>query len=187
MGRPMTDTPFRRRIDRVTGEDYLDDVEQRPASEIRTMRDECREEEARLSYARRLLHGQLDVARAELERRGSGEAQPLVDTLGKILTDRPAEGGPVRSVGNTGIYIPSGPSGRRRGDRVLEEVPLGRLPDLDDDELMTAVTRLTEEEAAISRMRRTVMDHLDQLQQQLIARYRDGATSIDEIVPGSSG
>jgi hypothetical protein len=183
----MSDTPYRRRIDRVTGDDYLDDVETRSAAEIRAMRDECREEEARLSYARRLLHGQLDVARAELSRRDSGAAESLVATLGEILTDRHQDEAPIRSVGNTGIYVPSGPQGRRRGDRVLEEVPLGRLPDLDDAELVAAVTRLTEEEAAISAMRRIVMDHLDALQQQLIARYRDGATSIDEIVPGSSG
>jgi hypothetical protein len=182
----MTDQPIRRRIDRVTDDDYLDGVEDRPAGEIRTMRDECREEEARLSYARRLLHGQLDVAKAELERRGTdGAAESLVATLGEILTDRPQDG-PVRSVGNTGIYLPTGPEGRRRGDRVLEEMPLGRLPDLDDDELVAAVTRLTEEEAAISALRRTVMAHLDRLQQELIGRYRDGATSIDEVVPGTS-
>lgn len=181
----MGEQPHRRRIDRVTADDYLDGVGDRSAAEIRAMRDECREEEARLSYARRLLHGQLDIARAELERRGSGATGSLVTTLGSILADRPS-GGPVRSVGNAGIYVPSGPEGRRRGDRVLEEVPMGALPDLDDQQLVTAVTRLTEEEAAISEMRRTVMDHLDRLQQELIGRYRDGAASIDEIVPGSS-
>ena len=61
-------------------------------------------------------------------------------------------------------------------------MPLGRLPDLSDDELVTAVERLREEERNISTLRRTVMDHLDRLQQELIARYRDGATSIDEVV-----
>lgn len=186
MAEPMTDQPIRRRIDRVTDPDYLDGLDERSAGDIREMRDECREEEGRLSYARRLLHGQLDVAKAELERRGTGTAESLVSTLGEILTDRPQDG-PVRSVGNTGIYLPTGPEGRRRGDRVLEEVPLGRLPDLDDEQLIAAVTKLTKEEAAISTMRRTVLGHLDRLQQELIARYRDGAASIDEIVPGSSG
>ena len=32
--------------------------------EIRVMRDDCREEEARLSYARRVIHGQLDIVPA---------------------------------------------------------------------------------------------------------------------------
>ncbi len=178
----MTDQPFRRRIDRVTDDDYLDDLASRPPSELRQMRDECREEEARLSYARRLLHGQMDVAKAELDRRETGDGESLVSTLGRILADRPSEG-PARSIGNTEIYSPSGPIGRRRGDRVLEEVPLGRLPDLSDPELLAAVARLTQEEEAISNLRRRVMDHLDLLQQELIARYRDGVASVDEVVP----
>jgi hypothetical protein len=183
MSRAMDDPQTRRRIDRVTAEDYLDDLGQRTPAEVRAMRDECREEEARLSYARRLLHGQLDVARAELERRGSGgDASTLVTALGDILADR-ADAPAGRSAANTTIYTPDGPQGRRRGDRVLDDVPLGRLPDLDDAQLVDVVRRLTEEEQAISRLRRAVLDHLDRLQQELITRYREGATSVDEVVP----
>lgn len=174
--------PFRRRIDRVISDDYLDSLEQASAAEIRIMRDECREEEARLSYARRLLHGQLDIVKAELGRRGTSADDSLVTTLSHILADKPSRG-PVRSIGNAEIYSPSGPSGRRRGDSVLEEVPLSRLPDLPDDELGQVVIQLTREEAAISAMRRTVLDHLDRLQNQLIVCYRDGGASVDEIVP----
>lgn len=177
--------PFRRRIDRVTSGDYLDDLADLPSVRVREMRDECREEEARLSYARRLLHGQLDIARAELERRGDAEATPLVGTLSAILADRGER--TTRSAANTSVFVPDGPTGRRRGDRVLEEIPLGRMPDLDDAELAEAVDRLREEEATISRMRRTVMDHLDRLQQELITRYRDGNASIDEVVRGTAG
>ena len=61
-------------------------------------------------------------------------------------------------------------------------MPLGRLPDLSDPELVAAVQRLTEEEQAISALRRKVMDNLDRLQQELIARYRDGAASINDVV-----
>lgn len=172
--------PFRRRIDRITGDDFLDQLDTRTPAEIRSMRDECREEEARLSYARRLLHGQLDIAKAELERREGSDVQSLVADLTSILTDEVGPGN--RSVSNSEVYIPRGPEGRRRGDRVLEEMPLGRLPDLSGDELVAAVQRLTEEERAISELRRKVLDHLDRLQQELIARYRDGAASINDVV-----
>lgn len=172
--------PFRRRIDRITGDDFLDELEGRTPAEIRTMRDECREEEARLSYARRLLHGQLDIAKAELQRRDGSDVESLVADLTSILTDEAGPG--TRSVSNSEVYIPRGPEGRRRGDRVLEEMPLGRLPDLSGDELVAAVQRLTEEERAISELRRRVLDHLDRLQQELIARYRDGAASINDVV-----
>lgn len=174
------DPPFRRRIDRVTGADFLTDLESRTPAEIRTMRDDCREEEARLSYARRLLHGQLDIAKAELGRRESKAGASLVSELTAILSDEQAPSG--RSVSNADIYLPRGPEGRRRGDRVLEEMPLGRLPDLTDEELVAAVERLREEERSISGLRRTVLDHLDRLQQELIARYRDGATTIADVV-----
>ncbi|WP_341252185.1 hypothetical protein [Euzebya pacifica] len=177
----MTDAaPYRRRIDRITDEDFLDGLADLVPADIRTMRDDCREEEARLSYARRLLHGQLDIALAELQRREGTDADSLVSTLTTILTDE-AVGGP-RSVSNSEVYVPTGKQGRRRGDRVLEEMPLGRLPDLTDPELVAAVQRLKEEEQAISALRRKVMDNLDRLQQELIARYRDGAASINDVV-----
>lgn len=181
----MTDKPYRRRIDRISSDDYLDGLAERTPAEIRAMRDDCREEEARLSYARRLLHGQLDIAKAELQRREGAVAESLVATLTEILTDEPKPSG--RSVSNSEIFVPKGPLGRRRGDRVLEDMPLGRLPDLDDEELAEAVGRLTEEEQAISELRRTVLDHLDRLQQELIARYRDGATNINEVVTSGEG
>ena len=174
--------PFRRRIDRVVAEDYLDDLTELNAADLRVMRDECREEEARLSYARRLLHGQLDIAKAELTRRDDDVGQSLVEDLGDILSDQP-HGGTVRSVGNAEIYSPSGPLGRRRGDAVLDEMPMGRLPDLSNEELITVVRRLAEEEAGISQLRQGVLDHLDTLQNELIGRYRDGGASVDEILP----
>ena len=90
----MTDAaPYRRRIDRITDEDFLDGLADLVPADIRTMRDDCREEEARLSYARRLLHGQLDIALAELQRREGTDADSLVSTLTTILTDE-AVGGP---------------------------------------------------------------------------------------------
>lgn len=174
--------PTRRRIDRVTDEDFLEGLSQRSASELRQMRDDCREEEARLSYSRRLLHGQLDIARAELKRRGSGDTGSLVAHLGEILAEEPPER-EARSAGNAEIYDPSEEEGHRPGDRVLDGVVLADLPDLDDEALVAAVNRLTEEEHTISGLRRKVLDHLDQLQRELIDRYREGDTSVDEVVP----
>ncbi|HUG84236.1 MAG TPA: hypothetical protein VMM13_06705, partial [Euzebya sp.] len=142
--------------------------------------------EARLSYARRLLHGQLDIARAELARRGSGDIRSLVAHLGEILSEELPERD-ARSAANAEMYDPAGEEGHRPGDHVLDGVVLADLPDLDDDELVTAVTRLTEEEHTISALRRTVLDHLDRLQRELIDRYREGAASVDEVVPRPTG
>lgn len=168
----------------MTSPDYLDELGERSAAEVRSMRDECREEESRLSYARRLLHGQLDVARAELARRSSPEARSLVESLGEVLKDPDAPAAP-RSASRSEVYVPSGPEGRRQGDRVLDQMPLGRLPDLDDAELTAAVERLAAEERHLSTLRRTVLDHLDRLQSELVTRYRSGGTSIDEAIAPS--
>ncbi len=172
----------RRRIDRVTAPDYLDGIAEKSTEELRRMRDECREEEARLSYARRLLHGQLDIARAELDRRGGEGHATLVASLSEILADRGERS--TRPPINAELYLPTAEEGRRRGDRVLEEVPLARIPDLDDTELAEAVTRLTEEERAISGLRRTVLDHLDALQEELVGRYRRG-DALDDLITGA--
>lgn len=174
--------PIRRRIDRVTSEDLLDGLAERSPDEVRAMRDECREEEARLSYARRLLQGQLDVARAELARRDAGSGGSLVAALGGILAD-PQVNGPSRSVANSDVYDPSGDAGHRIGDGVLDQIPLGTLPEMDDDALVAAVTAIAEEERTVSALRRVVLDHLDRLQGALITRYRDGETSADDVVP----
>lgn len=181
------DAPRRRRIDRVTADDYLDGLEERTAPEVRAMRDECRDEESRLSYARRLLHGQLDVARAELaRRRGSGGA--LLEALPSILADDPPGGGRgPRSAGMADVYTPEGPQGRRRGDRVLDEMPLGRIPDLSDEDLAVVIARLEREEAQISSLRRSVLEHLDALQAHLIERLRGGGSALDEIVSSVLG
>lgn len=180
----MTDSkPLRRRIDKVTSADYLTDVESKPVSELRAMRDECGQEEARLSYQRRLLHGQLDIAKAELERRDTGETASVVATLGRILTDKQSAG-PTRSVGNAPVYSPPADGDhRRRDDHVLDHMALGRLPDFDDEELVAIAARVAEEEQAVSTLRRKVLDHLDRLQHLMVQRYRDGAASVDDIVP----
>lgn len=177
---------IRRRIDRVTSEDFLAGLADRTPDEVRVMRDECREEEARLSYVRRLLHGQLDVARAELTRRDAGTTESLVTALGEILTD-PQLDGPTRSAANSDLYDPSGDAGHRLGDGVLDDLPLATLPEMTDDELVAAVSTLTEEERTISTLRRAVLDNLDRLQAELITRYRDGDTSADDVVPRPAG
>lgn len=178
--------PRRRRIDRVTAPDYLDGLSQRSAAEVRTMRDECREEEARLSYARRLLQGRLDIVRAELARRRQGEdATGLVDALASILADEP----PARSrvLRNAPLYNPEEADARRRDDAQLGDPALGRLPELDDAEAAALAERLASDEREISDLRRTVLAHLDRLQQELIARYRDGAVALDDIVSSVAG
>ncbi len=60
----------RRRVDRVLGAGFLDDLDQLTLQELRERRHDAEQEDADLSYIRRLLQGRLDIIRAEIERRG---------------------------------------------------------------------------------------------------------------------
>jgi hypothetical protein len=171
----------RRRIDRVAAPDLLDGVAARPTPELRSLRDDCRQEEERLSYARRVVQGQLDIARSEQERRSGGEGKDadLLSSLPRILADAPSAG--ARVARTVSFYTPEDDS-RRSGDAVLDGPSLGQLPDLEDDELEVLIDRLEAEESQISELRHRVLVNLDGLQAELVRRYRDGIVSIDDIM-----
>ena len=171
----------RRRIDRVTSDDYLDGLDAVDLAGVRTMRDDCREEEASLSFARRVIHGQLDIVRAEQARRSGGGDEGLVGTLSEILADDPAPRS--REARSAPMFAPDETGyGQRSHDTLVDDSALGRVPDLSDEELTALLERLQEKEAHISTLRRTVLEHLDALQDEMIARYRDGAVDVDQVV-----
>lgn len=178
-GRGTEDAPRRRRLDRVVDPAYLDGLEHREPAAVRTLRDECREEESRLSYLRRVLHGQIDLVRAEHERRQSGAGSALLDDVTSILSDSPT---PSRHVGQVGFYDPTVEEGGREEDQLIEGAALSRLPDLTEPELEDFLARLVEREREVSEQRRVVLAHLDHLQAELVSRYRDGSASIDDVV-----
>jgi hypothetical protein len=171
----------RRRIDRVTADDFLDGLADRDLAEVRAMRDDCREEETRLSYARRLLHGQLDIVRAEQGRRSGGESGDLVETLSAILSDDPTPRS--RDARTTPVYAPQeGGYGQRAHDTLVDDPAMGLIPDLSDEDLAELFSRLQTKEQHISLLRRTILDHLDALQDEVIRRYRDGSINVDDLV-----
>ena len=171
----------RRRIDRVTSPAYLEGLGDADLATVRSMRDDCREEEAGLSYARRVVHGQLDIVRAEQRQRGGGDDEGLVSTLTDILADEPANRG--RQLRDAPIYVPDDHEyGQRSHDTLIDDSALGRVPELDDAELAALLERLEEKERHVSSLRRTVLDNLDRLQDELIARFRDGSANVDDVV-----
>ena len=175
----------RRRIDRVTSDDYLAELSSADVATIRSMRDDCREEEARLSFARRVVHGQLDIVHAEQRRRSGDEDEGLVTSLTDVLSDEHGAGR-SRELRSTPLYIPQeGGYGQRAHDTLIDDSELGRVPDLDDEQLISLLERLQSKEAHISALRRTVLSHLDALQDELIVRYRDGNVDVDEVVASS--
>jgi hypothetical protein len=158
---------------RVTAPGYLRGLDQADAAAIRAMRDDCRREERRLSYLRRLVQGHLDLALAEVARRDGAEPQPLIARVAHALTG--PDGG-RRSARAVGLYEPPETSEDEPVDLAVTE-----LVDLDDGSLRALVDRLRQRERALSDQRSILLAHLDRLQDALVARYREGAAAIDEV------
>lgn len=178
-------SPTRRRLDRVTADDFLSDIAAASAADLRVMRDECREEEERLSYLRRVLLGQLDLLEAELRARGDGATETVakIDGIAKLFGDAEQADHPApMSMAHREMYMATGPTGRRRGDTVLEETPLGNLAEMDIESIDALVNRVSSEAEWVTQTRRIVLDHLDRLQAELVDRYRNGSTSVADIV-----
>lgn len=176
--------PARRRIDRVSADDFLEGLADRSAEEVRVMRDECRAEEAQVSYRRRLLQGRVDVARAEQDRRRGGDQTSLIDALPSILAG--SDSASPRRGQLDARYSPVDPPpetpARRAEDTAASDAALSRLPDLTDEELEELIDDLAERERGLSDLRRRILDNLDTLQDELVRRYRAGAAvSRDDV------
>ena len=68
--------------------DALLDLEQKSNEELRELLDDLYAEEQRTSYRRRVLHGKIDILRAELVRRLKGEREAGSDVISGRDVDR---------------------------------------------------------------------------------------------------
>ena len=174
MPRPMTEvmSDFRRRIDRVLEPEFVGALDRASVDELRAKLQEVREEEDALSYVRRLLHGRLDMLRAELDMRigGRGTRRSL-EALGHALGGETlsARGSRPRFRARTAEVV-----GRRGAERVLDEDHLTRLPDLTTEELTDAVEYVAGEERRLSVDRRRLFAVIESLESELAGRYKAG-------------
>ena len=176
-------TEGKRRIDRILSPDYVSGLKDRAVAEIRTMRTECADEEAEVSFERRLVHGRLAILRAELERRSGNTEISLTEMLPKILGDEAR--GPSR-----GAFPSQAPSleyqhPKRRISRLISDDTLANLPALADEELRRIITELEDVEREVSDQRRPLLDVLNVLNGELARRYQTGeADPGDVLTPG---
>lgn len=72
--------------DRGASDDALLNLGDRTVDELRALLDELYEEEQKVSYRRRVLHGKIDILRAELVRRlKEGRSEGKGDLLGSDI------------------------------------------------------------------------------------------------------
>jgi hypothetical protein len=186
----MTSThePFpngRRRIDKVLSEGFADNLADLELDELRARRREAEQEEADLSYVRRMLQGRMDILRAELSRRaadgdGDGDGDKIVDHLSGVLADS------ARSDHGLGRYLRVEPSRvdehRRQVEQIIADVGVSDVEHHTDDELRESLGRLEGFEAGISEDRQSVQTVMDALTAEVAARYKSGAASVDDLL-----
>jgi len=172
----------RRRVDRVLAPDFLDALTTLPLAEVRARRKEAEQEEADLSFSRRMLHGRMDIVRAEQARRAAPEGGSIVDHLATILAD------PSRSSHGIGRHLTVEPSRvdehRRKEEAIVADAELSDVAQRTDAELDEALTRLQETEAEVSEVRRAVQHVMDALTAEIQRRYREGEASVDDLLAG---
>jgi hypothetical protein len=155
---------------------------------LRTLRRDAQQEEADLSYLRRLLQGRIDILRAETGRRTApdspdGLASPdVLDRLPEILTDIPSRH--RSSARHVTLGTPVSERNRRLAEQMLSEVELSDLTARTDDELHDAMGRLVRHEQQVSRRRQTLQRTVDGCSKEIARRYREGEARIDDLLTG---
>jgi RsiG-like len=178
----------RRRVDRVLAPQFVLGLSELSLEEVRARRVDADQEEADLSYARRLLQGRIDILRAEqAARHGSGPlaGQPhsdaeIVSALSRIL------GSEIRSDHGLGRHLATSPSRvgehRREAERAVSDVGGSDLAALDDVDLQEALDRLLSIEGRVSRTRREVQRVVDALTEEVARRYMSGEVTVPSTV-----
>ncbi|WP_335981253.1 RsiG family protein [Streptomyces sp. CA2R106] len=175
---------------------------------LRALRREAQREEADLSYLRRMLHGRIDILRAERARRGGADAAeavaeeagapgvqgthggtqapagpadaPVVDRLPEILTDGPSPG--RSSARHVTLGTPLTERVRLLAEEMLSEVELSDLDARTDAELDAGMARLAGREQQVSRRRHALQQTVDGCSAEITRRYRAGEARVEDLL-----
>ncbi|WP_380165278.1 aerial mycelium formation protein [Jannaschia sp. R86511] len=183
----------RRRIDHVLADDFLSGLRDIDVDELRSRRGEAEQEETDLSYARRLLHGRLDLLRAEQAARAAGggagsglpgDTDALVASLSRALSDAPAAS---HGLGRHVVAEPSRVGEHRRAAEAAVADPAISDPGgLDDEALAAAVAHLDALQREVGEMRAAVQRASDALSDELGRRYREGVLDVADVLDRES-
>jgi len=166
-----------RRIDRILRPEFTSGLAELSLAELRERRDECLAEREYLSLLRRLVQGRVEILKAEIERRGSGDQSPLVERLATILAGEP-QGSSRGEAVRVGVPEEEMLLARRRVERLVADAGMSDPTALDDDRLGRAVDLLASEEREVSERRAAVISVLDRFQDELKRRYKEDPSRV---------
>jgi hypothetical protein len=170
-----------RRIDRVLAEDFLSGLQEAPLADVRALRADAEQEEADLSYVRRLVQGRIDIVKAELARRTGGGSGSVIDNLADVLSE---DRGSAHGMGRHVTVEPSRVDAHQRYvESLVADVDLTDTTARTDAELNEVLEVLTTEERTVSAKRRKVQEVMDALSAEVTRRYRDGEADVSALLP----
>lgn len=133
-----------------------------------------------------MAQGRLDLIHAYLDRRASTEINNMrtfVEELPSIMAAGPPQTrtGPARIFGS---WLPdTHPDDLSvELDAVLGAEKMSELESLDDSELEIIADELAEMERRISRQRRSLHELIDQIQAEIVSRYKTGRATVDGLL-----
>jgi hypothetical protein len=145
-------------------------------AELRVRRDRAVDAETRVSYARRILQGRIDLLRGEILRRAEGDEHELLDRLPRALSDSRGPVDPAK------VRLPRVLAPPDAGDVDVDLEDPVALEELDDGELASLVDRHAEHERRLSDLRRRLFAVIDRHQEELAERYRSGTASVSDLL-----
>ena len=154
-----------------------DDSGELSLDELRERRRVLQELDDAVSYVRRVAQGRADLARAELARRGAGDAPELAADLRHVLGDRllGSSDRPPRPADDFSDHPRS-----EELDRLCAERGFGRLGELEDTAVAELAAALDDFEGEVSQQRHEVFAELDDLSEELVRRYREQVPPGDD-------
>jgi anti-sigma-K factor RsiG len=165
----------RRLVERIIDPEYSAGLGEKSLTELRLMRDECREAENELSFERRLCQARIDILSAELERRSGDGSADLLERLPDILaSEQQQRESPLPSRAPDFSIPRNADVPRRRVEEIAGEQTLARLPHISPEEIKSTIASLAEHERAVSARRRKVHEVMDAVQGEIVRRYITG-------------
>lgn len=148
--------------------------------DLRSIRDHYHEIENGLSYARRIVQGRLDTVALEAQRRRDGSGGGLIEQLPDALASHSRGPGLPRPMPDLEPPVWADEL-LSSADELLSPTQLAGLDELSDSELEQATAALGEVEQELSAARHEVHRSIDRVQDELVGRYRSGAT-VDDLL-----
>ena len=174
----------RARLEHVLAAERGGDPTSLSMEELRIRRSELQTVEVTLSYQRRMAQGRLDIVAAERHRRQTGgeplDHEGIVGQLSEILA--PHTRGP--GAGRLSQLLAPDPDDAQTPE--LDEIAgpgvLASLSELTDAQIDQLIDDLAEFESQCSSLRRELHERIDQLQHEVVRRYRTGEASVETLL-----